>query len=82
MQDRTRPPDLRMLSPAELVAGLRGLSQHRDAGNLSAMEAALCNAAATYIAGATDSLREHMGEVRKLRAALAEYERAMKDAGR
>lgn len=80
--DQRSTPDLRMLPPAELAAGLRGLADHRDAGNLSAIEAALLREAATYIAGATDSLREHMAEVRKLRAALAEYERAMKGAGK
>lgn len=58
-----------MLSPTELVAGLRALAEHRDAGNLSAMESALLRAAALYISGATDSLREHMTEVRRLRGA-------------
>lgn len=68
----TPAPDLRMLSPVELAAGLRGLAEHRDAGNLSEMEAALLRAASTYIAGATDSLREHMAMIRKLRVELAE----------
>ena len=60
----TPAPDLRMLSPVELAAGLRGMAEHRDAGNLSEMEAALLRAAATYLAGATDSLREHMALLR------------------
>lgn len=68
----TPAPNLRMLSPAELVAGLRGLAEHRDAGALSLMEASLLREAANYVAGATDSLREHMAMIRALRVELAE----------
>jgi hypothetical protein len=68
---KTTEADLRMLSPVALAAGLRGLAEHRDAGNLSPMEAALLTAAATYIAGATDSLREHMAMIRMAREETA-----------
>lgn len=77
--------DLRMLSPVELAAGLRGMAAHRDAGNVSVMEAALLRAAATYIAGATGSLREHMGLLKASReetAAVRKMSIAMEDLAR
>lgn len=78
-------PDLRMLAPSELASGLRGMAEHRDAGNLSEMETALLRAAATYLAGATDSLREHMVLLKASReetAAVRKMSIAMEDLAR
>lgn len=65
------PNDLRMRTPAELAAGLRDLADQARRIVSDSPEAGLIDEAATYIEGATDSLREHMAA---LRAAL--------DAGR
>ncbi len=81
-QAKHEPTGMRMRTPPEMAAQLRALRDHLRGLDSASPEAALMNDAAIYIEGATDSLREHMAEVRKLRAALAEYERAMKEAGR
>jgi len=63
------PNDLRLRTPAELAAGLRGLRDHLRTLDSASPEASLMNDAAIYIEGATDSLREHMALVRKMRDA-------------
>ena len=57
---------LRMRTPAELAAGLDDLRKR----GVSPDDAGLLAAAASYIGGATDSLREHMAEVGRLRAII------------
>lgn len=61
--------DLRLRTPAELVAGLRALRDHLRTLDSASPEAALMEDAATYIVGATDSLREHMAALRAVREA-------------
>ncbi len=61
--------DLRIRTPAELVAGLRGLRDHLRTLDSASPEAAMMEEAATYIEGATDSLRAHMAALRAVRDA-------------
>jgi hypothetical protein len=63
-------PDLRMRAPAEMVVGLKALAAHLSSLDSGSPEAGLMRDAALYIAGATDSLREHMAEVGRLRAII------------
>ena len=63
-------PALRMQTPAELAAGLRALSKHLRGLDSASPEGELLAEAAFYLEGATDSLREHMREVGRLRTAL------------
>jgi hypothetical protein len=60
----------RLRTPAELIAGLRALRDHLRGLDSASPEAALMGAAADYIEGATDSLREHMAIARKRGGAL------------
>jgi hypothetical protein len=60
-----------MRSPAEMVAQLRALADHLRKLDSASPEAALMHDAANYIAGATDSLREHMRAIKLARAGLA-----------
>lgn len=62
--------DLRLRTPAELAARLRALRDHLRTLDSASPEAALMEDAATYIVGATDSLREHMAALRAVREAL------------
>jgi len=66
----TTDPALRMRTPDELAAGLRALSAHLLRLDSASPEGELLAEAANYIEGATDSLREHMLEVGRLRTAL------------
>lgn len=58
----------RMRTPAELSAGLRALRDHL-LGGARDMDI-VCQEAALYIDGVTDSLREHMAEIRRLRGVI------------
>jgi hypothetical protein len=63
-------PGGRMRTPAEMVAGLKALAAHLSGLDSASPEAGLMRDAALYIGGATDSLREHMAEIGRLRVAL------------
>lgn len=64
--------EYRLRTPQELAAELRALRDHLRTLDSASPEAALMEGAATYILGATDSLREHMAMIRALRVELAE----------
>lgn len=59
-----------MRSIPEMVAQLRKISGDLRGAVKDSIEAELFNDAANYIEGATDSLREHMAEVNRLRAVV------------
>jgi hypothetical protein len=54
-----------------MVAGLKALATHLSRLDSASPEAGLMRDAALYIAGATDSLREHTAMVREARAVAA-----------
>jgi hypothetical protein len=66
MTSKLETTGLRMKTPAELAAGLDDLRKR----GVGPDDAGLLAAAASYIGGATDSLREHMAEVGRLRAVI------------
>lgn len=75
MTEPTRSPDAihdatRMRRPAEIAGGLDALADHIAAFDSASPEAAIMRAASQYIRGATDSLREHMAEIGRLRVAI------------
>ena len=59
-----------MRSIPEMVTQLRKISGDLRGAVKDSIEAELFNDAANYIEGATDSLREHMAEVNRLRAII------------
>lgn len=69
-QSGTTPAGGTMRPLHEMVAQLRKLSSDLRERVSGSVEAALFNDAANYIEGATDSLREHMTEVGRLRAVI------------
>lgn len=62
----------KMRSVPEIVAGLAALADHIASMDSGSDDAALLRDAANYINGATDSLREHMDELRKAREECAD----------
>jgi len=78
--------ELRMRTPAELATELRRLRDHLRGLDSDSPEASLMEDAATYIEGATDSLREHMAALRGAITAAAnadaERDERMREDGR
>ncbi len=66
-----------MRSPPDMIAGLRALGSHIKRMDSGSGDAALICDAANYIEGATESLREHMAELRKAREEIAALETAL-----
>ncbi len=66
-----------MRSLPDMIAGLRALGSHIKRMDSGSGDAALICDAVNYIEGATESLREHMAELRKAREEVAALETAI-----
>jgi len=69
-----------MRSIAEMIDGLRALSDHLRGLDSASPEGALLNDAANYIEGGSSSLREHMAMVMNLRVQVEQTRTLMENA--
>jgi len=70
----------KMRTIPEMIDGLRALSDHLCGLDSASPEGALLNDAANYIEGASNSLREHMRMLTKMRVRLEQVRPLMEEA--